>query len=94
MPTFRECVYNICTNTDLDDKEMVTETIAFLARNLVETYEMAMRYEAKLKELMTAKDFGEWTTQIAKEAFKADIDRMPDGAFKDFCNDHFEEITK
>ena len=51
------------------------------------------RYEDKLKELMSSEEFNRFSTEIAKELFKADIDSMAQSDFKDFCVQNFDRIT-
>lgn len=51
-------------------------------------------YEKKLKELMGEKEFADFATNVAKEAFREEIKGMADGGFKDFCLENFDEITK
>ncbi len=51
-------------------------------------------YEDKLKELMTEKQFDEFTGEVSRKAFKAEIDLMPDCEFKQVILDHFDELTK
>ena len=91
--TYNEHIYEVCKNTDLDDHYDVVETMQYLAKELMSFYEVSMRQEAKLKELMTAKDFEEWGIGEAKEMFKNHIDQMEDGDLKTFCVEHFDEIT-
>ena len=52
------------------------------------------RFEEKLRELMAEQEYQEFSTRVAKEAFAIEIDEMPDGDFKDFCQDNFLEITR
>lgn len=51
-------------------------------------------YEKKLKELMGEKEFEDFVTNVAKEAFREEIKGMADGAFKDFCLENFDKITE
>lgn len=46
----------------------------------------------KLRELMTPDEYAEWSTKTAKEAFKAWIDSLDNGEFKDFCKDNYKMI--
>ena len=50
-------------------------------------------YEKKLKELM-GEEFVEFTKEVAKEAFKEEIDGMAESNFKNFCLENFDMITR
>ena len=54
---------------------------------------MMKRMEEKLKELMGDKAFVMFTNQIAKEAFRIEIENMAEGDFKDFVLTNFDEIV-
>ena len=51
-------------------------------------------YERKLRMLMGEDEFSKFSAKVAREIFKKEIDRMPDGDFKDFCKQNFERITR
>lgn len=51
------------------------------------------RQETMLKELMDEEDFQRFTVDLAKEAFRMEIDGMADSEFKEFVTEHFDEIT-
>lgn len=53
----------------------------------------ALLYEEKLKELMTQVEFKTFSVEVAKKVFRAEIEGMKDGDFKDFCIDNFDKIT-
>lgn len=93
MKTYREYIHDICTDTDLNDKESVTETLQMLAKEAVDNHDLLMTQEAKLQEVMSYKDYTEWTSKVAREMFCKDINGMPDGEFKDFVLKHFDEIV-
>ena len=50
-------------------------------------------YEKKLKELM-GEEFVEFTKEVAKGAFKEEIDGMAESNFKNFCLENFDMITR
>lgn len=54
----------------------------------------ALLYEEKLKELMTQVEFKTFSVEVAKKVFRAEIEGMKDGDFKDFCIDNFDKITE
>ena len=57
-------------------------------------YKYKMRkMENKLTELMGKEDYGKWSREVAVEAFRRDVEKWPDGEFKQFCLDNFEIIT-
>ena len=51
------------------------------------------RQETMLKELMDEEEFQRFTADIAKEAFRMEIDGMADSEFKEFVTENFDEIT-
>ena len=53
----------------------------------------ALLYEEKLKELMTQVEVKTFSVEVAKKVFRAEIEGMKDGDFKDFCIDNFDNIT-
>ena len=52
---------------------------------------MMKRMEEYLIELIGHDAFEEFSDQIAKEAFVMSIHDMPDGDFKDFCEDIIDQ---
>lgn len=53
-----------------------------------------MRYmEEKLKELMGEKEYALWSAEVAKKAFREEVNGMEDGDFKDFILTNFDEIV-
>lgn len=89
---YREMVYRLCSEADLDDKKDVLALVKFLASEAVQAHEVNRRFEDKLKELMTYKDFTEMSMEIAKEMFKQDVEAMPEGDFKDFITENMGDI--
>jgi len=51
------------------------------------------KMEEKLKEFMTEEEYDKFSTEIANEGFKNEVENLPDGKFKNFIIDHFDEIT-
>lgn len=54
---------------------------------------MMNRMDEKLRELMTKEEYVEFSSQIAKESFRIELENMADGDFKDFCLGNFDAIT-
>ena len=54
---------------------------------------IAKRYEGMLRQLMDAEEFSRFVTDVAREAFMGEIERMAPSDFKDFCLQNFEKIT-
>ena len=52
------------------------------------------KYEEKLLEYMTKKDYTEFSAQVAKEAFRIEVEDMVEGPFKNFVRENFERITR
>ena len=93
MPTYREYIYRICSDVDLSNKDDVISAMQKLANEAVRNNDVNEKFEDKLKELMTYKDFTAFSMAIAKDLFRQDVDAMEDGAFKTFVMDHFKDIT-
>ena len=55
--------------------------------------EIVMGMEKKLIELMGVKDYNKFSTELAKKAFRNEVEGMKDGDFKQFVLDNFEKIT-
>lgn len=51
------------------------------------------RLDEKLKEYMTAEEHAAFSIEIAKEAFRIDVESMEDGDFKEFALANFDRIT-
>ena len=56
--------------------------------------ECCMAYEKELRKLMGEDAFLKFSAKVARQIFKNEIKRMPDGDFKDFCMENFERITR
>lgn len=90
---YDEYLYNVCKDTNLKDEEDVTATMQFLAQELKNYHDFAMKQDEKLKEIMTAKDYAEWKTEVGKELFRRQVEDMEDGDFKNFCLENWDKIT-
>lgn len=55
---------------------------------------IAMEQEKKLKELMGEEAYTAFAVEVARAGFRKDIEAMPDGEFKTFCLEHFDEVTQ
>ena len=94
MISFREHLFNTLNEVNLDDKEETVLTMQWLAKELIQYHFISIEYEKKLMELMTAKDFEEFSEVIGKELFKQELDMMQNEEFKQFCMDNFEKIVE
>lgn len=91
---YREYLHSQCKNCNLDDKEDVTMLIQFLLKEATDYHDLSLMMENKLKELMSAKSYDEWSTEKAKEKFKKEIDALPDDSdFKQWALGNFDKIT-
>lgn len=54
---------------------------------------MMRRQEEKLIELMGAESYGRFARELAKEAFRMEVDGMAESAFKDFVTENFDNIV-
>ena len=91
--TYREYIYKICTEADLDDKDEIIELLQFLASEATRSNDVSNRFDKKLQELMTAKDYATFVKDEARKLWEEGIERMPEGEFKDFCMARAEEVT-
>lgn len=92
--TYREYLYELCTGTDFSNKDEAMRTAQLLAKEAMMQHDAAKAYEAKVKELMTARDYGEWVAKKSEELFGAQVKAMEESDFKRMILDNFEEITK
>lgn len=47
----------------------------------------------KLKEFMSPAEFAAFSAQVARDAFREEVEGMADGEFKDFILQNFDKIT-
>lgn len=92
--TYRERIYNMCKETDFNDPVQGESLAKFLARELMNMHTTAMNYEKKLKQLMTAEDFDNFSLDLAKVLFRQEIEGMDDSDFKKFALENIDEIMK
>lgn len=52
------------------------------------------RMDDKLLELMGPEAHAEFSAQIARDAFREEVDEMENCGFKSFVQENFDEITK
>ena len=52
------------------------------------------KMEKKLIELMGKEAYSEFSTSVAKEVFRSEIEGMAESGFKDFLIEHFDQITQ
>lgn len=83
MSEYREFLYDLCNSADLDDREDVIDVMNVLAKEALKYYNAMKRCDDKLQELMSYKDYNEWSIKGAKEMFAESIDSAPDEV-KDF----------
>lgn len=92
--SYRQYLYDLCTGTDFRNKDEAIRTAQLLVEEAMMYHDISLTYEAKVKELMTAKDYEEWAAKRAKELFKKQVEAMEESDFKQMILDNFEEITK
>ena len=92
--TYREHIYNMCKETDFKDPVQGESLAKFLARELMKMHTTAMSYEKKLKQIMTAEDFDNFSTDLAKVMFRQEIEGMADSDFKKFAMENMDWIMK
>lgn len=92
--SYRQYLYDLCTGTDFSDKDEAIRTAQLLVEEAIMYHDIALAYEAKVKELMTAKDYEEWAAKRAREMFRKQVEAMEESDFKRMILDNFEEITK
>lgn len=92
--TYREHIYNMCKETDFNDPVQGEFLAKFLARELMNMHTTAMNCEKKLKQIMTAEDFDNFSTDLAKVVFRQEIEGMADSNFKKFVLENMDWIMK
>lgn len=92
MRTYREYLYEMCNSTDLSNEEDATLLVQTLVGDCLRYHDVAVEQEKKLQEIMSFKDFTEWSSNVAKRMFKEEVNGMADGEFKDFVLENFDEI--
>lgn len=93
MDNFRKMIHRACTETDFSDKEEAIRLTKWLAHEVITYRTVAGMYEDKLSEVMSAKEYREFTKDSAIKLFRQDINGMEESDFKDFALEHFEEIV-
>lgn len=94
MASFKEDIYRMCTETNFKDPTEAQVLAEALARNLMVFHKIAMQQEVKLKELMSAKDFDEFSNDQAKELTRDFVSSLPDSPFKEFAVENLEAIME
>lgn len=51
-------------------------------------------YEKKLEELMAKDEYEKFTIEVANSLILKEVNGMENSEFKQFCLQHFDEITK
>lgn len=51
-------------------------------------------YEKKLEELMAKDEYEKFTVEVANSLILKEVNGMANSEFKQFCLQHFDEITK
>lgn len=49
--------------------------------------------EELLRDMLGDEKYNEFSEQVARTTYRRQVERMPEGEFKDFCREHMEEIT-
>lgn len=65
----------------------------WLALELLLHYRTCMLYEEKIKEIMTDKEFGAFSTEVAKKVFRQSVEELHNEEFKQFVFDNWDYIT-
>ena len=91
--TYKQHIYHIINSTDLENKKDVTDTLEYLAAELMQYQDLALAQEDKLKDLMPEKEFMEWSKEEAKKMFRKKVENCKDEHFKKIVLEHFDEIT-
>lgn len=94
MASFKEDIYRMCTKTNFKDPTEAQVLAEFLARQLMLLHKTSTQLEAKLKELMSAKDFEDYSKELAKELTRDFVSSLPDSPFKGFAVENLEAIME
>lgn len=89
---YNEYLYKICSQADLSNEDEATELVQYLAKECAKNNDIALKYDDKLKEVMSAKDYNAWTIKTGKELFLKEANGMEDSPFKDFVLENMCEI--
>lgn len=55
--------------------------------------DLLMVMEELLKDMLGEDKYNEFSEKVAITTYRRQVERMPEGDFKDFCQEHMEEIT-
>ncbi len=94
MKTYREHIFEICSNVNKEDPEELLELCMYLAGEATNNFDFLVSTDKKLQEVISAAEYKQFSTEIAKKLFHESISRMEDGEFKQFVLEHEQEITK
>ena len=92
--TYREHIYKMCKETDFKDPVQGESLAKYLARELMKMHTTAMNCEKKLRQIMTAEDFDNFSMDLAKVVFRQEIEGMADSNFKKFVLENMDWIMK
>lgn len=77
----------------MDNLKDALEKISYLENELEKINKLSQMMEEKMIEVMGALDYHKWSMQAAKDLFAWDVERLPEGDFKNFCKVNMKEIT-
>lgn len=80
-----------CDTSDTEDLEAL---LRFLVGEAISYHFISIKTEEKLKEYIPVAEYEHWSEEVATELFKQSIERSPSAEFREFCEKHFDEITK
>ena len=77
----------------MDNLKDALEKIRYLEKELEKINKISQMMEEKMIEVMGALDYHKWSMQAGKDLFAWEIERLPEGDFKNFCKVYRKEIT-
>lgn len=93
MPDYKEYLFDVCSKTDLKNEEDVIQSLQFLSKEALMYHDLSIEYEEKLKEYMTAKEYGLFVKDFGQRMFKKEVEMMEDSDFKSFILENMDIIT-
>lgn len=89
---YSEYIFGICDRTELDKKEEVVLAMQMLSQECIENHNLVMMLDEKLKEIMTAKDYDEFSEECGKALFQQWVEMCPNEDFKSFAKENMSLI--
>lgn len=77
----------------MDNLKDALERIDYLEHEQEKLMKLSQLMEVKMIEVMGPSEYHKWSMKAAKDLFAWEVDKMPEGDFKNFCKVNMKEIT-